>query len=76
MNDSMNVTNSNSLIINNLSLLLKNLLLKTSMSDKTLDIIDQIFEEIDDLTKKDEEESGEFSWVALRKAHLFSQVIA
>lgn len=38
-----NIFRTNPLITNNLSLLLKNLFSKTSMFDRTLDIIDRLF---------------------------------
>ena len=67
-----NVFRTSPLITNNLSLLLKNLFAKPSMFDKTLDLIDRLFEDIDEIAKKNEEEDGQIGWTALRKAHLFS----
>ena len=50
-----NIFRSNKLIQNNLALLFKNLFSKSSLFDKTLDMIDRLFEDIDEVSKKDEE---------------------
>jgi ribosome assembly protein YihI (activator of Der GTPase) len=63
------------LIVNNLGLLLKNLFSKQTLVDKSLDIVDRLFEEIDESSRKDEEEEGQMSWTSMRKAHLFSEVL-
>lgn len=43
--------------------------------DRTLDIIERLFDEIDEEYKKNEEESGQIGWKNLRKAHLFTEVL-
>ena len=67
-----NVFRTDKLIQHNLALLFRNLFSKTSLFDKTLDMIDRLFEEIDDIAKKNEEEENLFGWIILRKVHLFS----
>jgi hypothetical protein len=70
-----NVFRTNILISNNIALLMRNLFTKPNLFDKTLDLIDRLFEEIDEASKKDEEEEGQMGWIVLRKSQLFSELI-
>jgi mannose/cellobiose epimerase-like protein (N-acyl-D-glucosamine 2-epimerase family) len=70
-----NLYRASPLITNNLAVLIRNLFTKTQYVDKTLDMVERLFDEIDEEYKKNEEENGQIGWKNLRKTHLFTEVL-
>lgn len=67
-----NLYRSDPLVTGNLALLVKSLFAKPQYVDKSLDMLERLFDEIDEEYKKNEEEHSQLGWKNLRKAHLFT----
>lgn len=69
-----NIFRVDTIILHNLSYLFKNLLIKSQYTEKTADIIDRLFDEIDEkLRNFDFQENGGVpNSINLKKAHLFT----
>ncbi len=70
-----NLYRSDPLVTGNLALLVKSLFAKPQYVDKALDMLERLFDDIDEEYKKNEEENGQLGWKNLRKAHLFTEVL-
>lgn len=63
------------MITNNLAQLIKNLFLKGPFVEKAIDIVERLFDDVDEISKRNEEEENILSWKQIRKIHLFSQLL-
>jgi hypothetical protein len=70
-----NLYRADPLVTGNLALLVRSLFAKPQYVDRALDLLERLFDEIDEEYKKNEEESGQLGWKNLRKAHLFTEVL-